>query len=110
MFEKERLEEIKSLINDPVHYPSESESDYIKYIRKDYFNWLIEQAERAQELENLKDAFDDLDSDYIDLHQENKRYHKAIKQAKEIAENNAIASAPCSDIEVILNKAMGAEE
>ena len=40
------------------------------------FSWLIE---RVQELENLKNAFDDLDSDYIDLQQENRRYHEALE-------------------------------
>ena len=48
------------------------------HINVKHFDWLID---RARELENLKDAFDDLDSDYIDLHQENKRYREAIEKA-----------------------------
>ena len=65
--DKERLEEIK---------------EQVKYLQGDFLRddlgWLIEQAEQ---MENLKNAFDDLDSDYIDLVKQNKRYRESIKNA-----------------------------
>ena len=68
MTDKERLEIIKNK-QMQMHILTSFDVD-----------WLIE---RAQELENLKDAFDDLDSDYIDLQQENERYHDFIKTVTE---------------------------
>ena len=46
------------------------------HINVKHFDWLID---RARELEDLKDAFDDLDSDYIDLQEQNKRYREALE-------------------------------
>lgn len=35
--------------------------------------------EQAEQMENLKNAFDDLDSDYIDLVKQNERYREALE-------------------------------
>lgn len=67
MTDKERLEEIKN-----VRWENLKTSQIL------HVKWLIE---RAQELENLNDAFDDLDSDYVDLQEENKRYRDALEVA-----------------------------
>ena len=71
--DKERLEEIKN-----VRWENLRTSQIL------HVKWLIEQV---QELENLKDAFDDLDSDYIDLHQENSRYRDTLEELKFQLEN-----------------------
>ena len=65
MTDKERLEEIKN-----VRWENLKTSQIL------HVKWLIG---RAQELENLNDAFDDLDSDYVDLQEENKRYRDALE-------------------------------
>lgn len=66
MTDKERLEEIKN-----VRWENLKTSQIL------HVKWLIE---RAQELENLNDAFDDLDSDYVDLQEENRSYREALKE------------------------------
>lgn len=71
--DKERLEEIKN-----VRWENLRTSQIL------HVKWLIEQV---QELENLNDAFDDLDSDYIDLHQENSRYRDTLEELKFQLEN-----------------------
>lgn len=68
MTDQERLEETKN-----VRWENLRTSQIL------HVKWLIE---RVQELENLKDAFDDLDSDYIDLQEENKRYRETIKSVR----------------------------
>ena len=70
MTDQERLAEIKA------QYHILTRNGYDLGAWDEPFSWLIE---RVQELENLKNAFDDLDSDYIDLQQENRRYHEALE-------------------------------
>lgn len=104
---KERLEELKK-----------------KTTGKDYL-WVIEyakeQAERVKELEDFKRNAEQLYRYYHlsakksvtekeELREQNKRYREAIKEAKEIAVNNNLASPACSDIEVVLSKALERED
>lgn len=70
MTDQERLAEIKA------QYHILTRNGYDLGAWDEPFSWLIE---RVQELENLKNAFDDLDSDYIDLQQENRRYREALE-------------------------------
>ena len=70
MTDQERLAEIKA------QYHILTRNGYDLGAWDEPFSWLIE---RVQELESLKVAFDDLDSDYIDLQQENRRYHEALE-------------------------------
>ena len=79
MTDKERLEEIKN-----VRWENLKTSQIL------HVKWLIE---RAQELENLNDAFDDLDSDYVDLQEENKRYREIIQDFIDYADDYNIAKA-----------------
>ena len=75
---KEQLEEIKKqikLLRGDMSVTS-IEVDIDAYIILDDMEWLIEQAEQT---ENLKNAFDDLDSDYIDLVKQNERYREFLE-------------------------------
>ena len=66
---KERLEEIKkdkALSNDDA------------VIKNSHYEWLIEQAERVQELEDI--IYQDARQDVIEgLYEENKRYREALE-------------------------------
>ena len=82
MTDKERLEEIKN-----VRWENLKTSQIL------HVKWLIEQAERVQELEELEKAFGELDSDYIDLQEENKRYREIIQDFIDYADDYNIAKA-----------------
>ena len=92
MTDQERLEEIKN-----VRWENLKTSQIL------HVKWLIE---RAQELENLNDAFDDLDSDYIDLHQQNKRYREKINVALALLESVPFRQPEASSAVKHLNKAL----
>src|SRR5699024_3143524 len=86
MTDKERLEEIKYILNSPgeVFFGSISEDGVVSQDVADaepYFNWLIEQAERVQELEDI--IYQDARQGMIeDLYEENKRYRETIKSVR----------------------------
>ncbi len=61
-----------------------------------------------QELESLKVAFDDLDSDYIDLQQENKRYREALVEIIN-ARNHLYPTEYVFGVEGIARKALEEE-
>ena len=92
MTDKERLEKIKQDVKMTRRDLAVSPSNEITLhmdIMLNSMNYLIE---RVQELEKLKSAFDDLDSDYIDLQQENERYREALKEIKQLWEKSTDAT------------------
>ena len=82
---KERLEEIDKRAKHKVLGNIEGEIKYrLTEINTEDYEWLIEQAERVQELENHIDHLYDnnvhLKGDYR-LQEQNKRYREAIEKA-----------------------------
>ena len=79
---KERLEEIK-----------ENWNNVVWGIDKSDINWLIKQAERAQELdnklENVMDSHTYLEGRYYELEHQNKRYRNLLES---ISTTNKVAS------------------
>ena len=77
---KERLEEIKAVNNDIKRFHDEfnhKQADIAKcYFYEKYGNWLIEQAERAQELEENNRTFR---KNNKRLRKENQRYREALE-------------------------------
>lgn len=95
---KEQLEEIEGKYTILPVSSKQDGFEYTEVVVEDLV-FLIQngfkQAERVQELEELKNAFDDLDSDYIDLMEQNKRYRELLESirytqdvAKEIQAEN----------------------
>lgn len=74
MTDKERLEEIKN-----------NDISYLLYGTKlkDYWEWLIEQAERVRELEEERSEWKDTAQSYYmtnqELREQNKRYREALE-------------------------------
>jgi|SRR5699024_10243765 len=89
MTDKERLEEIKYILNSPgeVFFGSISEDGVVSQDVADaepYFNWLIEQAQRVQELEDI--IYQDERQGMIeDLYEENKRYREALELLNKVS-------------------------
>ena len=52
-----RLEEIELIKKDPIKYPPDDESDYVHFIDKDHFNWLIDTVKEQQKtIDQLADT------------------------------------------------------
>lgn len=80
---KKRLEEIKKRLA-LLHSAVDVDDEYKNYIFKDLkVEWLIEQAERVQELEKEKDEWKYTAQSYYmtnqELREQNKRYREALK-------------------------------
>lgn len=75
MTDKERLEEIKEKY---------MEHEYDFNLIKNDINWLIEQAERVQEVEEERDEWKDTAQSYYmtnqELREQNKRYKRALEE------------------------------
>ena len=82
MTDKERLEEIKKHRNEADNSTDDYEFEKINFYNL-HVDWLIEQAERVQELEEHIDYLYDnnvhLKGDYR-LQEQNKRYREAIEK------------------------------
>ena|SRR5699024_2545313 len=76
---KERLEEIK---NTQYQIIEVSKTDM-----QEDFNYLLSY------INNLEMAFDDLDSDYIDLTEQNKRYREAREIIEQVCKESYVRSA-----------------
>ncbi len=84
---RDRLEEIKNVNNDIKRFHGEfdhKQADIAKcYFYEKYGSWLIEQAERVQELEEIEQEYVDLNNDFTNMALERKRYLEAKKQIEE---------------------------
>jgi len=87
---KKQLEEIKHYYREMNSFDPGTQSD---------INWLIEQAERVQELEekyyNLKESAYETQMDFLDANkyrniykEQNKRYREALEEIMKIQENH----------------------
>ena len=94
---KERLEEIESMcrqihdLNEIEEY-SEANQIWDEFFDSVKFNWLIEQAERVQELENHLKLYDFW---YRTAYEQNKRYREALEfyADEEVYKENLITKA-----------------
>ena len=94
---KERLEEIKRIRKNMQEFV-DSDGCVVDYPRYDeqallisdegHLDWLIEQAERVQELEELEQEYIELNNDFTKLALENKRYREALEEIMKIQENH----------------------
>ena len=86
MTDKERLEEIKE--------KTSSIAEPMLYIDWYDTKWLIKQAERVQELEDI--IYQDARQGMIeDLYEENKRYREAQEKLEQVYKENYVRYADC---------------
>lgn len=76
---KERLQDIKKKYN----YERLGEFLDVKPVNAYELKWLIQQAERVQELEELEQEYVDLNRDFTKLALENKRYREALQHIRD---------------------------
>ena len=114
MTDKERLEEIKKHRNEADNSTDDYEFEKINFYNL-HVDWLIEQAERVQELEGtVKHAMKAIDNTeavrvkLINAEQQNKRYQKAIKECLE--RMNKGGAGTRSFVYETLKKALEGEE
>lgn len=95
----------------------EERLEYIKnnpFMQQAHYEWLIEQAERAQQLEKgkqrLKEYAQPLRDKKAELRKENRKYREAMKEAIEIAYPYVLMYPEASDIESILSEALEESE
>ncbi|HSH24817.1 MAG TPA: hypothetical protein VLA13_04690 [Massilibacterium sp.] len=95
---KERLEEIKE--NMEKFKTTKSVREFEEVAAEMLLNhgtWLVEQAERTQELEEIAEtdgsAFHSLEKLFMESEQQNKRYREAIEKAIEDLENECLWDA-----------------
>lgn len=89
MMSKERLEEVNHIYEYIKRANDEEDSCNVEQslnelFSKGFIDWLIKQAERVQELEELEQEYVDLNSDFTKLALENKRYREVMEKAIEM--------------------------
>lgn len=80
---KEKLQEIKERVNKLVNYKEASDSA-MYYMKKRYINWLIEQAEKVEKLQDQKDFwlrnYETLEQQFQQANEKIERHEKALKE------------------------------
>ena len=69
-----------------------------------------EQAERAQELEELEQEYVELNNDFTKLALENKRYRKKIEVALDMSKKGSRDDIRVSNMQYVLNEALEESE
>lgn len=84
MTDKERLEEIKEIDISPLCFYLNEMTNFDGKLLKGYWKWLIQQAERVEELEKEKDEWKDTAQSYYMtnqwLREQNRRYKHALEE------------------------------
>lgn len=80
---KERLEEIKQTINHPNYTEHNGQEEIYYMVSDNDFNWLIQQAERAQEYDRELISLEDNKHYVSEMLAKNKRYREAIRECIE---------------------------
>lgn len=106
MTDKKRLEEIVAVV--------ESQKESVRKLSHNDLNWLIEQAERVQELEKANKENYWIAADFkfenLKLEQQNKRYREKINVALALLESVPFRQSKASSAVKHLNKALEESE
>ncbi|WP_368652399.1 hypothetical protein AB4Y30_11610 [Ornithinibacillus sp. 4-3] len=108
MTDKERLEEIEEIEEEVGNGFAIEDLDLntMTVVNRKHFNWLIQQAERVQELKHDKEHLelikDRQEEEYRNLHEQNKRYREVIEQLYnydgDVQAHSALADMLCGEI------------
>ena len=96
---KDKLDEIKNILNyeSEIYFLKGNEVIPHHKITKENLKWLIEQAERVQELEGERDEWRDTSQSYYMTNQElrgqNKRYREAREIMEQVYKDNYVRNA-----------------
>ena len=96
---KGRLEEIVAVV--------ESQKESVRKLSHNDLNWLIEKAERVQELEEIEQEYVDLNNDFTNLALERNRYREVITELRDFVKRG---ENECNIKQLIMKKTNGLSE